>query len=196
MTEKQIEKIKKKIRSYRAILAGEKRKFGCYDDSAGRRYEIPFFYMELRDFKGAMRYFNWFEKEFPDDIGDLLFNFIWAVTLFENKKFEKATKKLYKTAFSNTYLLDLLAGKEVKQIDKSELIWFERIENAKAIEDECKKIMSESFFDWLKEFVEMEEYKSNMKKFVSISQLLKDEEPGEKRNYLLRNQRIITAKLT
>jgi len=196
MTEKQIEKLKKTIRSYRAILAGEKRKFGGYDDSAGRRYDIPFFYMELRDFKGAMRYFNWFEKEFPDDIGDLFFNFIWALTLFENKKFEKARKKLYKTAFSNTYLFDLLNGKQIHQIDKEEFIWFERIENAKAIENECQKLMTESFLDWLKEFIESEEYKSNLSEFISINKLLKDEKSGEKRDFLLRNLRKLTAKLT
>jgi len=118
------------------------------------------------------------------------------LTLFENKKIEKARRKLYKTAFSNTYLLDLLTGKQIHQIDKEELIWFERIENAKAAETECKKMMTESFFDWLKEFVESEEYKSNMTEFVSISKLVKDERPGEKRNYLLRNQRKLLAKLT
>ena len=42
MTNNKIETIKKRIKSYRAILSGEKRKFGGYFDNQGLRYEIIF----------------------------------------------------------------------------------------------------------------------------------------------------------
>ena len=69
MTERQIESIRKKIKKNRAVLAAEKRKFGCYDDSHGRRYLIALLYTMIKDYKGALKYFNWFDKEFPDDTG-------------------------------------------------------------------------------------------------------------------------------
>ena len=42
---------------------------GDYDDSAGLRYIIPELYFRIRDYKGALVYFRWFSKAFPDDIG-------------------------------------------------------------------------------------------------------------------------------
>ena len=49
MTEKQIEKIKKQIRSLRAKLAAEKRTHGWYDDSRGYRFIIPGLYLQIED---------------------------------------------------------------------------------------------------------------------------------------------------
>jgi len=37
MTEKQIERVNKKITDIKSVLAAEKRKFGCHDDSRGLR---------------------------------------------------------------------------------------------------------------------------------------------------------------
>jgi hypothetical protein len=48
MTEKQIEKIRLSIKKHRSALTAEKRKFGGFDDSAGRRYYIfDFMYVYL-----------------------------------------------------------------------------------------------------------------------------------------------------
>jgi hypothetical protein len=49
MTAKQIEKLKTKISDIRRILAAEKRKFGCYDDSRGLRYLPTGFFVKLAD---------------------------------------------------------------------------------------------------------------------------------------------------
>ncbi len=94
MTEKQIERIKKKIRSCRAQLSAEKRKYGAYDDSRGIRYIIPELYLKLEDYKGCLRYFNWFQKEFIDDCGFPDFLLQWTFVLFQNKKYDFAEKKL------------------------------------------------------------------------------------------------------
>lgn len=45
MTEKQIERLKQKIKKERAALSAEKRKFGWFDDSYGRRYYIADLYI-------------------------------------------------------------------------------------------------------------------------------------------------------
>ena len=122
MTEKQIEKIRKQIRSLRAKLSAEKRKHGWYHDGQGYRYIIPDLYLQIEDYKGALRYFNWFEKEFEVDSGFPDFNLAWTITLFKNKKYDLAIRKLYTTAFSNTYLIDLIFENKPLQIEKSELI--------------------------------------------------------------------------
>ena len=62
-------------------LAADKRQWGCYDDSTGPRYLPPALYLKQQDFKGAMRYFNWFHKNFDDDAGYPTFLLEWTITL-------------------------------------------------------------------------------------------------------------------
>jgi hypothetical protein len=56
--------IRSRIKSYEAKLRAEKRKFGCYDDSAGIRFSIGPMYLALGDQAGALKAFAWFDKQF------------------------------------------------------------------------------------------------------------------------------------
>lgn len=68
MTEKQIERVKTKIKKIKAALAADKKRWGgFYDDSRGLRYAPPRLYIQIADFSGGLRYMNWFQKNFPDD---------------------------------------------------------------------------------------------------------------------------------
>jgi hypothetical protein len=185
MTDKQIERIKKKIKSYRAMLSAEKRKFGGYFDNRSLRYMLPEFYLKIMDYKGGLNYYRWFAREFPDDIGFPEFNLYWALTLFKNNKMEEAIAKTYKTAFSNTYLIDLICSKEVKSIDKSETIGFESLGYAKEVVDDCVKLLTDDFIIWLNSLIKTEDYKSNLNKFISIQKLIKDEPVGKLRSKLI-----------
>lgn len=196
MTEKQIEKIKKKIKVCRARLATEKRMFGDYDDSQGLRYYIPELYLKIKDFKGALVYFRWFAKAFPDDIGYPDFNLFWAATLFENNKISDAIKKVYATAFSNTYFLDLISGRDTVQIDKSEPIGFETLDYAKSAYEDCIEFITLEFQVWISNLSEFDEFKDNMNKFISLQKLIKDEPTGQLRTELLQTSRKFTRQLT
>ena len=196
MTEKQIENIKKKIKVCRARLTTEKRMFGGYDDSQGLRYYIPELYLKIKDFKGALVYFRWFAKAFPDDIGYPDFNLFWAATLFENNKIPDAIKKSYATAFSNTYFLDLISGRETVQIDKSEPIGFETLDYAKSAYEDCIEFITLEFQVWISNLSELDEFKNNVNKFISIQKLIKDEPTGQLRTELLQTSRNFTRQLT
>ena len=196
MTEKQIEEIRTKIRSNRARLRAEQKKYGACRDGEGKRYYIAELYAKIGDFRGALRYLNWFEEEFPQDIGDPLFHFIWTVALVENDRTEEAKKKAYTTAFSNTYLFDLLLDRPVEQMDKSELISFESLEFAEEIKGTCIKYGTERFFSWLKAFTESDEYRDNMNAFINLSKQIKHTEQGEERRALLKQERDFINKLT
>ena len=196
MTEKQIERIKGTIKFYRARLAAEKRMFGDYDDSPGLRYIIPELYLKIRDYKGAMVYFRWFSKAFPDDIGFPVFNLFWSATLFENNKIPEAIKKAYETAFSNTYLLELINGKDPVQIDKSETIGFENLEYAKQVYKDCIKFITLEFQIWISNLSGFDDFKSNLNKFISIQKLIKDEPVGPMRTGLIQESNKFESKLT
>jgi hypothetical protein len=61
---------------------------------------------------------------------------------------EEAIAKIYKTAISNTYLIDLICSKEVKSIDKSETIGFESLGYAKEIVEDCVILLTDDFITW------------------------------------------------
>ena len=107
MTPKQAERIQSKITQIKKELAADKRRWGgFYDDSRGLRYLPPALYIKLGDYSGAKRYFNWFSKNFPDDMGYPIFLFEWTLTLFKTQKMALAEQKALQTFRANTYLLD------------------------------------------------------------------------------------------
>ena len=86
ITEAQVERVNLKITKLKKTLASDKKRCGgYYDDSIGIRYLIPEQYLKIQDYKGAARYFNWFNKTFPDDIGFPFFLFEWTVALVKTK---------------------------------------------------------------------------------------------------------------
>ena len=186
MTEKQIERIKKKIRSYRAQLSAEKRKYGVYNDGRGLRYIIPGLYLKLEDYKSCFRYFNWFQKEFIDDCGFPDFLLQWSFVLFQNKKYDLAEKKLYETFFSNIYLIPLLMGDDIGKVEKSETISTERIEFAKEVLAESSKIITKDFLYWLKEISTTELFAQRIRDFIGLQKLIEEEPVGQGRTDLIR----------
>ena len=87
MTPRKITSLKAKIVAIKKEMAREKKEWGGQvHDGRGLRYGPPQYYVQLEDFKGAMRYFHWFEKNFPGDMGFPSFLFEWTITLFKTKK--------------------------------------------------------------------------------------------------------------
>ena len=68
MTIKQIDRIKLKIGKYKKALALDKKQWGGdFHDGRGIRYAIPAMYIAIQDYRGGLKYFNWFHMNFPDD---------------------------------------------------------------------------------------------------------------------------------
>lgn len=185
MTPKQIERIQTKIARIKRALAAEKRQWGFYDDSRGLRYLPPALYLELQDYKGAMRYFNWFHKNFDDDAGYPMFLFEWTITLFKNGKRKEAEKMALKTFFSNTYLIDKFLGKELLNLNISE---HSNWENPALIDNLIYKHSDEElqdFTEWLSDFVISEKFYQYANEFIDIERKLKNEPVGITRSQLV-----------
>lgn len=196
MNEKQIERIKEKIKVYRSRLVSEKRRFGGYFDNGGIRYVIPELYLQLGDYKGALTYFRWFAREFPEDTGFPFFNLFWSFTLYKNKREKDAVRMAYKTAISNTYLLDLICNRITSSIDKSELSGSENLEYAKQIVEWSGKLLTKDFKSWICTLIETEEFMSNMNRFISLQKLIADEPVGTLRTRLIKESSSIERQLT
>lgn len=193
LTEKQIEKIKNSIKVYKSRLAGEKKRFGGYFDNGGVRYKIPELYIQLGDYKGALTYFRWFEREFSDDVGFPFFDLFWSFTYYKNKREKDAIRLAYKTAFSNIYMIDLLCNKPIGVNDKSEshdLVY------ANGLVKWCEKLLTSDFKEWICRLYETEEFKANMNKFISLQKLIDDKSLSESRSGLIDESEKLERMLT
>lgn len=196
MTEKEIEKIRDTIKKLRDQLAGEKRRFGDYSDNGGRRYIIPELYIRIRDYRGGLNYYRWFTREFPDDTGFPSFNLFCTMILFQNEKIHEAKRAAYKTAFSNTYLIDVICNLPVVNIDKSEPEDSESLSYALEIAERYDQLLTKAFKTWLCSLNLSDEFVRNLKKYVSIQKLVKDEPAGPLRSHLISESAKLQHQLT
>ncbi len=189
MTPKQIEKIKNKITKIKRELAADKKRWeGFYDDSRGLRYLAPELYLKLKDYSGALRYFNWFDKNFPEDSGFPIFLFEWTITLFKTKRIKQAEKKAMKTFYSNTYLIDKFLKKELLVFDKLENSNWEYSSLVEQLIYSKEQDELIEFSDWLGNFVKTEKFYDFANKFIEIESILKTEPIGQKRTELVKKR--------
>jgi hypothetical protein len=88
------------------------------------------------------------------------------------------------TAFQNVYLHELLLDREVSQTHMLEH-GYDMFEFAKSMIKDCKKVSTQPFPDWLTVFVDKDEYKEPINKFIALIKPLKDENNRDKRIELL-----------
>ena len=185
MTPKQTDRIQNKIAKIKRALAADKRSWGCWDDSRGLRYLPPALYLKLQDYKGAMRYFNWFQKNFNDDSGYPSFLLEWTITLFKNCKLKEAEKKALETFFSNTYLIDKFLGKELLDLNISEHSNWENSGHADNLVYKHSDAELQDFTAWLSDFVISQKFHQYANEFIEIERRLKTEPVGSTRSQLV-----------
>ncbi len=109
--------LKQRISSYRRFLTKEKQSHDYIDDSYGKRYLIFCLYFLLGDHEKAQDYFDWYEKEFSDDVGEPIQLFCWAISLFRMGEEDKARYKLAESMLSNLYVIPFFLGHKIKKYD-------------------------------------------------------------------------------
>ena len=186
MTDKQIERVKIKIRKLKQALADDKKHWGgAYHDGSGIRYVIPQQYIKIKDYKGGLRYLRWFDKAFPDDIGYPIFLFESVFILFKSGKLQEAEKKAHRTFFSNTYLFDIFLEKEPLYFDKNENHAWEFQELAKHLTYKKDDLEFVEFAAWIEKILNSREFLDKANEFIQLEQELKNEPVGKKRTELV-----------
>ena len=186
MTPKQIERIQNKIVKIKRALAADKRRWGgYYDDSRGLRYLAPEQYIKKRDYKGAMRYFNWFSKTFDDDMGFPFFLFEWSITLFKNGKLKEAEKKMFQAIFIRDTLIDKFLEQDYFSFNMNES---SSLEIVTLLNDQIYNFSDAEFKDfseWLSNFTAGDFFRRHFAEFLVIARKLKTEPVGEVRSELV-----------
>lgn len=186
MTEKQIEKVKLKIGKYKKALAADKRNWGGeYHDGQGIRYIIPALYIKISDYKGGLKYFAWFDKNFPDDSGYPIFLFEWTFVLFKCGKLLEAENKAHITFFSNTYLHDKFLGKEPLQLYKNESSNWEYESLVEHFIYTSKDTEFTEFGEWVETVLQSCIFLDKANEFIELERQLKDEPVGKRRSEIV-----------
>jgi hypothetical protein len=197
MTLKQQERIKSKIKKIKAALAADKKYWGGqYHDGRGLRYIPPQYYIELNDFTGGFRYFNWFNKNFPDDSCYPNFLFEWTIMLFKTGRQTEAEKKAFETFCSNTYLFDIFFGRQVtmqKKYEGSNLKT--QAFSVKQFYYSKKQDNLTDFSQWLENFIATEKFILLSNKFLDIQERLANENDTETRYYLVQHEKQLLNEL-
>ena len=188
MTPRQVEKIEKQIAAIRKVLADKKRKWGGYHDGRGLRYAPPQYYIKLNDFKGSMTYYRWFSKNFPDDMGALVFLFEWCMTLFKNAKLKEAEKKALQTFMANTYLIDKFLGNPFHSFDKLQSSEWQKEQVNQYLPYRADQGNLNDFAYWLSQFVLTAKYQETTQTFIAIEVQLLTEPRGSKRSELVEKE--------
>lgn len=197
MTPKQQERIINKIKKIKAALAADKRQWGgYYHDGGGLRYAPPKLYVELEDYKGGMRYFNWFDKNFPDDIGYPSFLFEWIIVLFKTGKLKEAEKKAFQVYCDDVRTFNKYFGRQITRIpSKEDFEWqYLPIDSGTFYYNpEMEKL--EDFTEWLEKFLTSEKFILLSNKFLDIQKRLTIEKNPEKRDWLLNQARELSTEM-
>jgi len=176
-------------------LADDKKRWGgYYDDSGGLRYMVPSLYLKIRDFKGAMNYFRWFDKNFPDDCcyGEFLLE--WSLTLFMLGKVEDARQKVIDMYLEDTRVFNKFFGREVTMVDETidsyELNW----SAVQVLGYSAEEKDWANFAIWLNDLLTSEPFLSLSKEFLDIQLQLQTEPDPAKRSNLREMQEALNKK--
>lgn len=177
--------IKARINRYQNALQNEQKRFGDIDDGAGKRYLLGPLYLLAGDIEGALAHFKWFEKTFPDDVGEPMQYLCWTLALYRAGDFKAATAKLRQTMLMNLYLIPHLFGENPKRLD----IWhgsnWEERGYSDAVPPEIFELWDENALAWAKGIYTSPEFTEIRTRYIDIHRQLKHEHPGPKRTALV-----------
>ena len=178
--------IQERIKRYERELRNEQKKFGFIDDGAGKRYLLGPLYMLLGDTAGAIKSFRWFEKTFPDDIGDPAQYLCWTLALYRAGDLEAATKKLGQTMLSNLYLIPHLLGLEQPVLDIWHASNLEQKDFVAYIPAEIFALWDEAALHWANDAYHSPPLTQVRERYIEIYHQLKSEPVGPNRTQLVR----------
>ncbi|MGO2089125.1 MAG: hypothetical protein ACTH2P_05895 [Oceanisphaera sp.] len=92
----------------RRELFKEKEQFGAVSDGSGKRYRVCVYFVLSDAPEKAVDFLDWFEQEFPDDMGEPTFFLYAALAHYRIGSSQKAQHYLLNAMLSNIYMLPYL----------------------------------------------------------------------------------------
>ncbi|MFC1714282.1 hypothetical protein ACFL6S_11495 [Candidatus Poribacteria bacterium] len=178
-------KIRARAKRYERELRKEKELHGSIHDGGGKRHRLGILYMFLEDNVEALKSFRWFEKTFPDDVGEPYQYLCWTLALYRAGDKEAAKGKLIQTMLKNLYLLPRLLGIKQEILD----IWhssnWDEKEYAESAAPEIFELWTDEEKEWVRKVYNTQEVEEIRSRYIEIQRQLKTEPIGAKRTELV-----------
>jgi hypothetical protein len=178
-------KLRSRISSYKSALNKEKKSYGYINDGSGKRYLLFCLYFVLDDLKKSEDYFEWYGKEFSDDVGEPIQKLCWALSLYRMGKTGVAKYKLAELMLSNLYLIPHIIGQEVQEYD----IWHsssdKHIDYVGYLPEEVREKIKQREIDWMKTLYDSFEFRRIRRRYIEIYHELQNVKELEVRKALL-----------
>lgn len=143
-------RLKSRARRLLKALKAERRRFGGFDDSGGKRYRIGPLFMQAGALDEALDFYRAFDRWFPDDAGEPMNCFFWALALHRAGDAGGAEDRLLQTLINNLYLLPALLGETVPREDMEHSSNWEEPAYALSILEEFRPVLTDGERDWIR----------------------------------------------
>jgi len=178
-------RIRARLRSYERKLEQEKQEHGFYSDGSGRRYLVGPHYMLLGDDEGALEAFQWFEEEFPEDIGEPAHSLCWTLALHRAGNEIGAARKLRQTIFDNLYLVPRLLGTPIPELDMWHPSNHCELAYANYVPEDYLQLWTPEERAWAKRLYLSPGFRAARNRYIEICKALATTRPGPERNRLV-----------
>ena len=142
--------------------------------------------MLLHDDEGALAAFEWFEREFDDDVGRPDHTLCWSLLLHRAGQEAGAARKLRQAMLSNLYLLPHLLGSPIAPLP----IWHGSSDaEPDFVEDIFEPYLalwSDEDKAWAAGLYQSQGFRAARERYIEISRLLDDLRPGPARSALVK----------
>jgi hypothetical protein len=142
--------------------------------------------MLLGDVKGALKSFAWFDKEFPNDIGEPFQYLCWSLALYRSGDHQQAAAKLAQSWFKNPYLVVRLLGLDEERLDIRHGSNWEEPEYVTHGPAELLELWDADAVQWAEDVYDQEWFGRLRAQYVEINQRLMSEPVGPERSRLVR----------
>jgi len=182
---KEPKKIRARITRYERELRKERDKFGYIRDGYGKRYLLGPLYLLMGDTAGAVKSFEWFDKTFPDDVGEPVHFLCWTLALYRSGETAEASHKLLQTVLSNLYLIPHLLGREQDELDIRHASNYEQKEFLQYVPPEIWALWDAPVLQWAEETYDRPQFYQIRARYIDIYEQLESEPRGPRRSELV-----------
>jgi hypothetical protein len=178
-----------KTKKIKRNLLKQKQLLGFIDDSSGMRYMIPAMLMEIMELTEGKRYYTWFKKEFPDDIGEPYMYLQWLLLFYYRKEYKIAFIILKEIIHQNIHLIPLVLNQPLKHIDG---FWYssnyEDEDYISKAEIDKMNYINADFKEWLNKNYGKKEYQEIVTKYIELRKELNETHELIKRQEILQKE--------
>lgn len=142
-------------------------------------------YFLLDDREAAREYFEWYETEFPDDMGDPIQHLCWALSLYRMGNSLAARRRFAIAMLSNSYMVPKVLGRKMppKIRAGSNFEWAEYVEECPP---EVFGVITESDREWMAAEYDSLDFVRLRKKHRELREKLDKLEVGTERNRVVK----------